>query len=57
MTVEIHDKLFALLSEVDELKSKEAALKAEKIRHLDQIAASEAEVARCNRELDDIRKN
>ena len=30
MTVEIHDKLIALLAEVDELKSKEAQLKSEK---------------------------
>jgi hypothetical protein len=39
MTVEIHDKLIALLAEVDELKSKEAQLKPEKTRHLEQICA------------------
>ena len=33
MTVEIHAKLITLLAEVDELKSKEAALKSEKQRH------------------------
>jgi hypothetical protein len=57
MTVEIHDKLIALLAEVGELKSKEAALKAEKTRHLEQIALSESEVSRCNGELDEIREN
>ena len=46
-----------LLAEVDELKSKEAALKAEKTRHLEQIAQSESEVSRCNGELGDIREN
>jgi hypothetical protein len=57
MTVEIHDKLIALLAEVDELKSKEAALKAEKTRQLEQIAQSEGEVSRCNDQLSDIREN
>ena len=56
MTVEIHDKLIALLAEVDELKSKEAQLKSEKTRHLEQIAQSEGEVSRCNDELSDIRE-
>jgi hypothetical protein len=42
MTVEIHDKLIALLAEVDELKGREAQLKSEKTRHLEQIAQSEA---------------
>jgi hypothetical protein len=44
MTVEIHDRLITLLAKVDELKSKEAALKSEKQRHLEQIAQSEGEV-------------
>ena len=57
MTVEIHDKLIALLTEVDELKSKEAQLKSEKTRHLEQIAQSEGEVCRCNDELSDIYEN
>jgi chromosome segregation ATPase len=57
MTVEIHDKLIALLAVVDELKTKEAALKAGKQRHLEQIAQSEGEVGRCNDELSDIREN
>ena len=57
MTVEIHDKLIALLAGVDELKSKEAQLKSEKTRHLEQIAQSEGEVSRCNDELNDIREN
>ena len=57
MTVEIHDKLIALLTEVDELKSKEAQLKSEKTCHLEQIAESEGEVSRCNGELSDIREN
>jgi chromosome segregation ATPase len=57
MTVEIHDKLIALLAEVDELKSKEAQLKSEKMRHLEQIAQSEGDVQRCNDELSDIREN
>jgi hypothetical protein len=43
MSNEIHDKLVALLAEVDELKTKEAQLKAEKTRHLEQIAQSEGE--------------
>jgi hypothetical protein len=33
MAVEIHDKLIALLAEVEEFKGKEAALKADKARH------------------------
>jgi hypothetical protein len=57
MTVEIYAKLITLLAEVDEPKSKEAALKAEKARHLEQIAQSQGEVARCNGELDDVREN
>jgi chromosome segregation ATPase len=57
MTVEIHDKLIALLTEVDELKTKEGQLKSEKQRHLEQIAQSEGEVSRCNDELSDIREN
>jgi chromosome segregation ATPase len=57
MSVEIHDKLIALLAEVDELKSKEAQLKSEKTRHSEQIAQSEGEVDRCNDELSDIREN
>jgi hypothetical protein len=57
MTVEIHDKLIALLAEVDELKSKEAGLKTDKVRHLEQIGLSEGEVSRCNDELRDIRES
>jgi hypothetical protein len=45
MTVEIHDKLITLLAEVDDLKSKEAQLRSEKTRHLEQMALSESEVA------------
>jgi hypothetical protein len=55
MTVETRAK--PLLAEVDELKSKEAAVKSEKQRHLEQIAQSEGEVSRCNDELSDIREN
>jgi hypothetical protein len=47
MTVENHDKLIALLAGIDELKIKEAQLKSEKQRHLEQIAQSEGEVSRC----------
>ena len=57
MSVEIHDKLIDLLAAVDELKTKEAELKSEKQRHLEQIAQSESEVSRCNDELSDIREN
>jgi chromosome segregation ATPase len=57
MSVEIHDKLIALLSEVDGFRTKEGELKAEKQRHLDAIALAEGEVARCNGELDDVREN
>ena len=46
-----------MLAEVDELKAKEAQLKSEKTRHLEQIAQSEGEVSRCNDELSDIREN
>jgi hypothetical protein len=53
MTVEIHDKLIALLAGVDVLKIKEAQLKSEKTRHLDQIAQSEGDVQKCNDEPDD----
>jgi hypothetical protein len=48
MSVEIHDKLIALLSEVEGFKTKEGELKVEKQRHLEQIAQSEGEVSRCN---------
>jgi hypothetical protein len=57
MTVEIHDRLIALLAGVDELKTKEAQLKSEKTRHLHQIAESEGGVSRCNDELSNIREN
>lgn len=57
MTVEIHDKLIALLGEVDELKGNETQLKSEKTGHLEQMVQSESEVARCNAELDEIREN
>jgi uncharacterized coiled-coil DUF342 family protein len=57
MSVEIHDKLIALLAEVDELKTKEAELKSEKQRHSEQIAQCESEVRRCDAELGDIREN
>ena len=46
MSVEIHDKLIALLAEVDELKSKEAQLKSEKTRHLEQIALSNGDTCK-----------
>jgi hypothetical protein len=48
MSVEIHDKMIKLLAEVDELKAKETALQAEKQRHIDQIAQSESDLAKCN---------
>ena len=57
VSVEIHDKLIALLSSVEEFKQKEGELRAEKGRHLEQIAASESEVRRCDGELGDIREN
>jgi predicted nuclease with TOPRIM domain len=57
MSVEIHDKLIALLAEVEELRTKEAALKAEKARQLEAIATAEGEVSRCNGELDEVREN
>ena len=57
MTVEIHDKLINLLAEVDALKTNEAQLRSERARQLDLITASEADVARCDNELSDIREN
>ena len=48
MSVEVHDKLIALLTEVDELKSKEVATQVRETRHLEQIAQSESEVGLCN---------
>jgi hypothetical protein len=45
------------LGEVEELRTKEAVLKAEEQRHLDLIAASEGEVRRCDDELGEIREN
>jgi chromosome segregation ATPase len=57
MTAEIHDKLIALLAEVEEIKGREAQLKLEKSRHLEQIAQPENEVSRCDDELGDIREN
>jgi predicted nuclease with TOPRIM domain len=46
-----------LLAGVAELKTKEAELKLEKQRLLEQIAKSEGEVNRCNGELSDIYEN
>ena len=57
MSVEIHDKLIALLAGVGELKNREVALQADKVRHLEQIAQSESDVKKCNDELEDIREN
>jgi hypothetical protein len=54
--VEIHDKLIALLADVDELKTGEAQLRLEKARYLEQIAESEGELSRCSDELSDIRE-
>ena len=51
MTVEVHDKLIALLAGVDELKTKEAQLKSEKTSYLEQIELSEGGVQKCNDEL------
>jgi hypothetical protein len=56
MSVEIHDSLIALLAEVAALKEREGALKTEKQRQLEAIAAAEGEVTRCNSELDEIRE-
>ena len=56
MSVEIHDSLIALLSEVAALKEKEGGLKSERQRQEDAIAAAESEVSR-NGELDDVREN
>ena len=47
MTVEIHAKLITLLDEVDELKSKEAALKSEKQHHLEQMTQPIAILSNC----------
>jgi hypothetical protein len=56
MSVEIHDKLIALLATVGELKAKEVALKTDKERLLGQIAQS-AEAARlCDDELGEVRE-
>src|ERR1700722_7670214 len=57
MSVEIHDKLIALLSEVDGFKTKEGELKAEKQRQLEAKATAESEVSQCNGELDEVREN
>jgi hypothetical protein len=57
VSVEIHDKLIKLLSSVEEFKQKEAELKSEKRRQLEAIAVAEAEVTRCNAEMEDIREN
>ena len=46
MSVEIHDSLIALLSEVAALKEKEGGLKSERQRQEDAIAAAESEVSR-----------
>jgi hypothetical protein len=56
MSVEIHDSLIALLAEVAALKEKEGALKTDKQRQLEAIAAAEAEVARIAGELDEVRE-
>ena len=57
MSVEIHDSLIALLSEVAALKEKEGGLKAERQRQEEAIAVAESEVSRCNGELDNVREN
>jgi chromosome segregation ATPase len=53
MSIEIHDKMIKLLAEVDELKTKEVALQAEKQRHADQIAQSESDLAKCNEAIEE----
>jgi hypothetical protein len=55
--VKIYDQLFALSAEVGELKTKEAQLKSERTRDLEQIAQSEGDVQKCNDELSDVREN
>ena len=57
MSVQIHDRLIALLAEVGELRNREARLQSEKQRHLDQIVQSESDVQKCDDELSDIREN
>jgi hypothetical protein len=57
MSVELHDKLIALLSDVDALKNSEAQLKSEKARHMEIISASECEISRLKTELEDVREN
>jgi hypothetical protein len=57
MSVEIHDKLIALLADVEEFKTKEAAFKAEKARHLEQIAQSEEALRLCEEAINDVREN
>ena len=57
MEIHSNQSLIALLAGVDDLKSKEAQLKSEKTRHLEQIAQSEGDVQKCNDELNDIREN
>jgi uncharacterized membrane protein len=56
MSVEIHDSLIALLAEVATLKEREGALKTDKQRQLEAIAAAESEVTRIVGELDEIRE-
>jgi chromosome segregation ATPase len=57
MSIEIHDKLIALLASVDDLKAREVKLKEEKVRAQETISATEGEIGRCNDELCDIREN
>jgi chromosome segregation ATPase len=57
MSVELHDKLIALLGEVESLKAQETTIKADKLRHLEAISAAQSEVSGCNNTLEDIREN
>jgi outer membrane murein-binding lipoprotein Lpp len=55
MSDEIREKINTILTQVDELHAKQAALEAEKLRHQEIIQASEAEIQRCDAELWEVR--
>ena len=56
MSNEFKDRMLQLLTAVDEVQAKEAALQTEKARHQAQIAQSEADLRRTEDEIEQCRE-
>jgi erythromycin esterase-like protein len=56
MSNEFKDKMLQLLTQVDDVQAKEAALQAERKRHQDQIAQSEGDLKRTEGDIAQCRE-